>query len=75
MNKLYLIFILIVILTFVFVSGLYTGKQQCQLTVSSDVAQQQSEIIEIQRNINAKTLNSNVGNIRNVLRQKYTIAD
>lgn len=74
-NKFYFLLAGLLVLLFVFFIGRYTGVQQCLLKNQQNITQQQIDIIKIQRDVNAEAFNRGVGDIRDVLRQKYTIAD
>ena len=75
--KLYFLFAIIVLLMFVFVYlvGVRDGKSKCNIKMSDNLMQQQSDLINLQRNLDAKVNLSATDDIRGVLRQKYTIAE
>ena len=74
-NKIYLILIGFGILICVYIFGIYSGYQKCNAKVATQTYKQQSHVIEIQRKVNEEVFNRGVNDIRNVLCQKYTIAD
>ncbi len=74
--KLYLFLAAIaaVFVLFVYYSGYNNAMQRCRTKINENITQQQSNIIEIQRKINAEVINRGVGDMRRVLREKYTVA-
>ena len=75
--KLYLILIvgIFVGLVSVYYIGLRDGKNTCNLRASQNIVQQQIHLIKLQENINAETVGCATGDIRRILREKYTIAE
>ena len=55
--------------------GVRDGKNRCVMRASENIAQQQIHLINLQEKINAETVRSNTGDIRRILREKYTIAE
>ena len=74
-NKIYLLAVGLIIMLCIYFFGMYAGYQKCNAKVATQANNQQSHVIEIQRKVNAEVFNRGVNDIRNVLRQKYTIAD
>lgn len=74
-NKIYLILIGFGVLICVYIFGMYAGYQKCNVKFATQTNNQQSHVIEIQRKVNEEVFNRGVNDIRNVLHQKYTIAD
>ena len=75
--KMYL-FIFMAVCTAIFFSygaGVRVGREKCNALTEHNVASQQSELIKTMETINAETFNTGVRDIRNVLREKYTIAE
>ena len=60
-------------------SAYYIGGRaavaQCVALRSTDVAQQQTKVIEIQRIVNDQVFNTATDDMRRVLREKYSIAE
>lgn len=74
-NKIYLMLFGFGFLICIYVFGIYSGYQKCNAKVATQANNQQSHVIEIQRKVNAEVFNRGVNDIRNVLLQKYTIAN
>lgn len=74
-NKIYLLVVGLIIVMCVYFFGMYSGYQKCKVKIADQTHNQQSEIIKIQRKVNAETFNSGLDDIRDVLHQKYTIQD
>ena len=74
-NKIYLLLMGVVMLVCIYIFGMYAGYQKCNAKVATQTNNQQSHVIEIQRKVNEEVFNRGVNDIRNVLHQKYTIAD
>ena len=74
-NKIYLLAVGLIIMLCIYFFGIYAGYQKCKTKITVQTHNQQSEIIEIQRKVNAETFNSGLDDIRDVLYQKYTIKD
>ena len=76
MNKyLCLIVAIFIAIFFIYWSGVRVGAANCTRNVVTDIAVQQKEIIKAQGVINAEVLGRGVGDIRRILREKYTIAE
>ncbi len=75
--KFYL-FLCVVIVGVIF-SAYYVGMRvagaQCVAERQADAVQQQAKIIKIQRIVNDQVSNTAAGDVRRVLREKYTIAE
>ena len=67
-------FVLVIFFLTYFI-GVRDGKNMCVMRVSDNIAQQQTHLINLQETINAETVRSNTGDIRRILREKYTIAE
>lgn len=74
-NKIYLLILGLIIVLCIYFFGMHSGYQRYKAKIAGQAHNQQSEIIKIQRKANAETVRHSLGDIRNVLRQKYTIAD
>ncbi len=55
--------------------GVQYGLGKCQERTSKNEMQQQTQIMTIQGGVHAETVKTTVGDIRRVLREKYTIAE
>ena len=60
---------------FSYVAGVRMGCEKCRADIAADAGVLQSKSIEIMGAVNAETFNTGLGDIRNVLREKYTIAE
>lgn len=74
-NKIYLLAVGLIIMLCIYIFGIYAGYQKCNAKMVFQTHNQQSQVIEIQRKVNAETFNSGLDDIRDVLYQKYTIKD
>lgn len=68
------VFILLVIGLAYFAGG-QTEKQKCDSRIAEINNVKQSEIIKVMGEVNEKTFNTGVRDIRNFLHEHYTIAD
>ena len=75
MNKIYFFIFMVVVMAVLYLVGVEVGKNKCLVVHQTDTTQQQTNIIKLQRDIDEKTVNHNTGDIRRVLREKYTIAE
>ncbi len=79
MYKLYLCIFLFTIFLSAYFIGIRQGKSQCKedfaMTFSQKILQKQAEKVEKIGEINAKVFHTGVNDIRDILRQKYTIAE
>ena len=55
-------------------AGLRIGREQCRADAARVATDAQTQILQQQRKIDAETYNRGTGDIRRVLREKYTIA-
>ena len=55
--------------------GVRDGKNMCNMRTSENVVQQQIHLIKLQDGINEESMHVTTGDIRRVLREKYTIAE
>lgn len=60
---------------FAYAAGVRLGREKCRADIAADAGVLQSKTIEIMGDVNAETFNTGLGDIRNVLREKYTIAE
>ena len=60
---------------FSYVAGVRMGREKCRADTAVDTGLIQSKTIKIIEDVNAETFNRGLGDIRNVLREKYTIAE
>lgn len=58
-----------------YMAGRAIGRARCAAVAATDAARSQLYIIRQQEKINADVFNTGTGDIRRVLRAKYTIAD
>ncbi len=65
----------VVAIFFAYLAGGRVGYEKCRVGQNVNVIAQQSQIIKIQEEINAKAYNRNTIDIRRRLREKYTIAE
>lgn len=75
MNKLYFLLFFIVVVCGAYIVGGRVALEKCRADVVHNITAQQTEIIKIQENVNAEAISRGVGDIRRVLRKKYTIAE
>ena len=75
MNKLYLLLFFIVVVWGAYLVGGRVASEKCRGAVADDIVAQQTELIKIQEVVNAEVVSRGVGDIRRVLREKYTIAE
>ena len=62
-------------ITFSYIAGVRLGREKCRVDVVSQSVAVQSQAIKIMGDINAEIFNNGTGDIRDVLRQKWTIAE
>ncbi len=55
--------------------GWRVATERCQRTMINTVAQEQIKIFKIQEKVNAEVFNHGVGDIRRILRERYTISE
>lgn len=60
---------------FAYWSGERVGLQKCRADASNTALKGQFQIIQQQEKINAETYHTGTGDIRRVLREKYSISD
>ncbi len=58
-----------------FFVGRHGALEKCQGAAANNAAVQQAELIKIQEVVNAEAVSRGVGDIRRVLREKYTIVE
>ena len=75
MNKLYFLLFFIVVVWGAYLAGGRAALEKCRGAVADDIVAQQAELIKIQEVVNAEAVSRGVGDIRRVLREKYTIAE
>ena len=75
MNKLYFLLFFIVVVWGAYLAGGRVASEKCRGAVADDIVAQQAELIEIQEVVNAEAVSRGVGDIRRILRAKYTIAE
>ena len=74
------LYLFLAAVTSVFVFGIYysgynNGRQKCRVQFNENITQQQANVIKIQGEVHETLRNSGGGDIRRVLREKYTIAE
>lgn len=75
MNKLYFLLFFIVVVWGAYLVGGRVASEKCRGAVADGIVAQQTELIKIQEVVNAEAVSRGVGDIRRVLREKYTIAE
>lgn len=75
MNKLYLLLFFIAVVWGAYWVGGRVASEKCRGLVANNAVAQQAELIKIQEVVNAEAVSRGVGDIRRVLREKYTIAE
>lgn len=60
---------------FSYVAGMRVGREKCRADMVNQSSAIQSQTIKIIGDVNAETFNRGVGDIRRILREKYTIAE
>ena len=73
--RIYICIALVCAIFFVFLVGKYVGNANCRTETVIKQQNVQSEIIKKIGDVNAETFSRGVGDIRRVLREKYTIAE
>jgi len=75
MRYAYLFAIFIAVLFLVYQAGMAQGRQKCRADSATVALRARTESAKQQERINAETFNRGLGDIRRVLRTKYTIAE
>lgn len=75
MNRIYLLLFVVVIMVGLYLVGIVVGKSRCQTDNVVVVTQQQTELINLERKVNAESFNRGVDDIRRILREQYTIKE
>lgn len=75
MYKLYVLLFVCAVVCGAYFAGGRAAKERCMAGYGADTVVQQAQIIKIQGDINAEAYNRNTGDIRRVLRERYTIAE
>ena len=75
MTKLYLIIAICVTVVGAYFFGINIGNAKCQLKLSRQIQQTQTQDIRNKRVINDKVYKTGVSDIRRILFDKYTIAE
>lgn len=75
MNKLYLLLFFIAVVWGAYWVGGRVASEKCRGAAANNAVAQQAELIKIQEVVNAEAVSRGVGDIRRVLREKYTIAE
>ncbi|MBO7508865.1 MAG: hypothetical protein J6T57_01125 [Alphaproteobacteria bacterium] len=73
--RIYLIIAVIVMVGGAYVMGGRIAKNECLSDASELRATDITNMVEMQRIVNEKTVHTGVNDIRGILRDKYTIAD
>ncbi len=73
MRYVYLVVIFVAILFLAYMAGVAHGYQKCRADFANATTETQIEIIKQSGKIDAETFNHDTGDIRRVLREKYTI--
>ena len=75
MKKYLMILVAICIAIFlVYWAGVRVGVEKCSSNALLNSARVQSQIIMLKRDVDAETFSRGVGDIRRILRERYTIA-
>ncbi len=79
MYKIFLCVSFFCVLFFAYVVGVRQGKTQCKgdvaLSAGQEMLREYNKNLESREKINEKVITTGLDDIRNFLRQKYTIAD
>ena len=75
MNKLYLLMAVCALVIGAFFYGSNLADSKCQMRHITESAHNQTQIIKKQRIIHENVYKTGVGDIRRILRDKYTIAE
>lgn len=67
--------LVVAFILFAYYTGVRDGKHRCNMQISEHSAQQQVHLIKLQEEINAESMHVATGDIRRILREKYTIAE
>ena len=75
--KIYVCVFIVACITLVFsyFAGVRIGDKKCRLDMAMQSGVVQSHAIKIMGDVNAETFNRGAGDIRDVLRKKWTIAE
>ena len=73
--KKYLVMATVAIVAAAYFFGLRIGRMQCAVNAARAQSTEMINISDMKRNADDKTFNTGVGDIRRVLRAKYTIAE
>lgn len=73
--KKYLIIAVAVIVAGAYFFGVRIGRMKCNMDSVRAQSSEISDIIDIKRNTDEKVFNTNLGDIRRILHEKYTIAE
>ncbi|MDW3024800.1 MAG: hypothetical protein R8N50_03910 [Alphaproteobacteria bacterium] len=74
MNKIYFLVFLIVVLVGAYFAGGRVANEKCRARLANSKADQQLEIVKLHEAVNEEVFSRGVGDIRRVLRERYTIA-
>ncbi len=74
MKWIYMACLGLIVLVMAYFAGERAGGIKCRNATTQNVSAQQAELIEIQRKNDEDAVNRGVGDIRRILREKYTIA-
>jgi hypothetical protein len=75
MNRFYVFLMFFVCLIFAYVSGVRFGTERAKRAFAETTVNNQTHIVQIQEKVNAEVLGRGADDIRDILRQKYTIAE
>lgn len=67
--------IIVAMVLLVYFAGRAVGAARCRANVAVQSAQAQIQIIKQTEKINENVLRTNLGDIRRIMREKYTIAE
>lgn len=67
--------VLLVVVFVIYMAGVHNGNEKCRNNVADNVLQQHKDMIYLEEKINAETLHTATDDIRDILREKYTIAE
>lgn len=75
MNKLYFWWVAVAIAAALYLCGRSVGMARCRADIAHRSVQTQIQIIKQSEDINETVLRTNLGDIRRVMRERYTIAE
>ena len=73
--KIYLIFLILALVGGAYFCGGQIAQKKCETHIAQNQTNEITQAIKIQRKADEKVYNTGVGDIRRILRAKYTIAE